>query len=145
MKLGEFHSLASYANSPAVSLGPPPSFRSLSLSLPLSLCLCLSVSLPLSLSVSLPRSRSLLFFSFSLRRLSPPLYSARNCRYIHRRIFISRCLSRCARMILKTRMTARSWDHARILSTRKSNYSANEVDNAIKPFKTLVFAYNMQM
>lgn len=140
MKLGEFHSLASYANSPAVSLDPPLSFRSLSLSLSLSVRLSAS----LSLSVSLPRSRSLLFFSFSLRRLSP-LYSARNCRYIHRRIFISRCLSRCARMILKTRMTARSWDHARILSTRKSNYSANEVDNAIKPFKTLVFAYNMQM
>lgn len=47
--------------------------------------------------------------------------------------------------ILKTRVTARPWDPARILSNRKSNYSANEVDNMIKPFETPVSAYNMQM
>jgi len=42
-------------------------------------------------------------------------------------------------------VAARPWDPARILSNRKSNYSANEVDNTIKPFETPVFAYNMQM
>lgn len=77
MKLGEFHSLASYANSPAVSLGPPLSFRSLSLSLPLSLCLCLSVSLPLSLFLSLFLALALYYFFLSLFAVFLLLYIPR--------------------------------------------------------------------
>lgn len=75
MKLGEFHSLASYANSPAVSLGPPLSFRSLSFSL--SRCLSVSVCPSLCLSLFLSLFLALYYFFLSLFAVFLLLYIPR--------------------------------------------------------------------
>lgn len=100
MKLGEFHSLASYNNSLLAFL----------------------------------LSLSFYFSSISLKAADTFIVE-----YLLADGYYSMC------RILKTRVAARPWDPARILSNRKPNYSANEVDNMIKPFETPVSAYNMQM